>query len=401
MQLISSEKPQQQKFERYKDRKPNMCTVAISNSPVFSPSSRVSSSIFCKSSPDSLTLTHSPTASSSSPKSSFKFRLQKPPPPTSGLIRASNDDGPTSCSSTSPTFLKRKRPTRLAIPIAPLSFSADQSTPCAVAEDRWKEVEVEGEGYSVYCKRGKREVMEDRFKAQVELCGENKQAFFGVFDGHGGPKAAEFAAENLGNNIQNELEKRGEVEIKEAIKQGYLNTDSEFLKQEQRGGACCVTAIITSGNLVVSNAGDCRAVVSRGGAAEALTSDHRPSRPDEKLRIESLGGYVDSRRGVDRVLGSLAVSRGIGDRSLKQWITAEPETQNFKIIPEFEFLIMASDGLWDKVSNQEAVDIARPFCASVDKMEAISACKKLVEISASRGSVDDTSVMIIHLGRFC
>lgn len=74
----------------------------------------------------------------------------------------------------------------------------------------------------------------------------------------------------------------------EAIKQGYLNTDAEFLKQEQRGGACCVTAIITSGNLVVSNAGDCRAVVSRGGAAEALTSDHRPSRPDEKLRIESL-----------------------------------------------------------------------------------------------------------------
>ncbi|CAI9288113.1 unnamed protein product [Lactuca saligna] len=382
-----------------------MCTVAISNSPVFSPSSRVSSSIFCKSSPESLTLTHSPSASSSSPKSSFKFRLQKPLPPASGLIRASNEDGPTSSSSstsTSPTFLKRKRPTRLAIPVAPLSFSADQSTPCvATAEDRWKEVEVEGDGYSVYCKRGKREAMEDRFKALVDFNGENTQAFFGVFDGHGGSKAAEFAAENLGNNIQNEVEKSGEIEIVEAIKQGYLNTDAEFLKQEQRGGACCVTAIITSGKLVVSNAGDCRAVVSRGGAAEALTSDHRPSRPDEKLRIESLGGYVDCRRGVCRVLGSLAVSRGIGDRSLKQWITAEPETKVFKIVPEFEFLIMASDGLWDKVSNQEAVDIARPFCASMDKMEAVVACKKLVDLSVSRGSMDDTSVMIVHLGRFC
>lgn len=152
-----------------------MCTVAISNSPVFSPSSRVSSSIFCKSSPESLTLTHSPSASSSSPKSSFKFRLQKPLPPASGLIRASNEDGPTS-SSTSPTFLKRKRPTRLAIPVAPLSFSADQSTPCvATAEDRWKEVEVEGDGYSVYCKRGKREAMEDRFKALVDFSGENTQ----------------------------------------------------------------------------------------------------------------------------------------------------------------------------------------------------------------------------------
>lgn len=112
------------------------------------------------------------------------------------------------------------------------------------------------------------------------------------------------------------------------------------------------------------------------------------------------GGYVDSSRGVSRVLGTLAVSRGFGDRSLKQWITVEPETKVFEIVPEFEFLIMASDGLWDKVSNQEAVDIATPFCASMDKFDAISACKKLVELSASRGSVDDTSVMIIQLGCF-
>ncbi|KAM0051198.1 putative protein-serine/threonine phosphatase [Helianthus debilis subsp. tardiflorus] len=378
-----------------------MCTVAISNSPVFSPSSRVTSSIFCKSSPESLTLTHSPSSCSSSPSSPFKFRLQKPPPPVSGLIRTCNDHGTTttSCSSISPTLLKRKRPTRLDIPIGSLTFSGDRSTP--VVEDRWKEVVVDEDGYSIYCKRGRREKMEDRFTVNVDFNGEKKQAFFGVFDGHGGSQAADFASENLQKNIQNEVEKRGETEIVEAVKQGYLTTDSEFLKQEQRGGACCVTAIITSGNLVVSNAGDCRAVVSRGGAAEALTLDHRPSRPDEKQRIESLGGYVDCSRGVSRVLGSLAVSRGIGDRSLKQWITAEPETKMFKIMPEYEFLIMASDGLWEKVSNQEAVDLARPLCASTDKLDAISACKKLVELSVSRGSLDDTSVMIVQLGRFC
>ncbi|KAI7742261.1 hypothetical protein M8C21_024770 [Ambrosia artemisiifolia] len=351
-----------------------MCTVAILNSPVFSPES-------CSSSP------------------SFKFRLPKSP--VTGIFRASNDDV-SNCLSNSPTQLKRKRPTRLNIPIAPLSFSADQLMTVETAvEDRWKEVEVEEEEYSVYCKRGRREKMEDRFKADVDFSGKNKLAFFGVFDGHGGSKAAEYASENLQKNIRDEVEKRGEMEIAEAIKQGYLNTDSEFLKEDQRGGACCVTAIISSGNLVVSNAGDCRAVVSRGGDAEALTSDHRPSRSDEKERIESLGGYVDCSRGVSRVLGSLAVSRGIGDRSLKQWITAEPETKMLKIIPEFEFLIMASDGLWEKVTNQEAVDLARPLCASGDKSETISACKKLVELSTSRGSIDDTSVMIVQLGRFC
>lgn len=109
-----------------------------------------------------------------------------------------------------------------------------------------------------------------------------------MFDGHGGSKAAEYASQNLTKNIFNEIEKCGDDEIKEAVKHGYLKTDAEFLEQDLRGGSCCVTAMIRNGNLVVSNAGDCRAVVSRGGVAEALTSDHRPSRADEKDRIEAL-----------------------------------------------------------------------------------------------------------------
>lgn len=114
------------------------------------------------------------------------------------------------------------------------------------------------------------------------------QAFFGIFDGHGGAKAAEFAAQNLKNNILDEVVRRGDDEIEESVKHGYLNTDSDFLKEDLRGGSCCVTALIRNGKLVVSNAGDCRAVMSRGGIAKALTSDHRPSREDEKSRIEKL-----------------------------------------------------------------------------------------------------------------
>lgn len=82
--------------------------------------------------------------------------------------------------------------------------------------------------------------------------------------------------------------RRDDDEIEEAVKHGYLNTDSDFLKEDFRGGSCCVTAVVRNGNLVVSNAGDCRAVLSTGGAAEALTRDHRPSREDEKVRIENL-----------------------------------------------------------------------------------------------------------------
>lgn len=115
------------------------------------------------------------------------------------------------------------------------------------------------------------------------------QAIFGVYDGHGGPKAAEFAAKNLCNNILGEIvDGMNESKIEEAVKRGYLATDTEFLKEKDvKGGSCCVTALISNGNLVVANAGDSRAVLSVGGFAEALTSDHRPSRDDERNRIES------------------------------------------------------------------------------------------------------------------
>jgi serine/threonine protein phosphatase PrpC len=118
------------------------------------------------------------------------------------------------------------------------------------------------------------------------------QAFFGVFDGHGGANAAEFAAKNMGRYIMNQSKKISQEEIVEAVRDGYLTTDAEFLKKHSGGGTCCVTALIQEGNLVVSNAGDCRAVMSRGGVAEGLTSDHRPSREDEKERIETLVSSV-------------------------------------------------------------------------------------------------------------
>lgn len=123
----------------------------------------------------------------------------------------------------------------------------------------------------------------------------DEQAFFGIFDGHGGKKAAEFASDKMGERIVEEVMMRGGEswnEIEEAVKIAYLKTDAEFLKQDVRGGTCCVTALIRNGVLVVSNSGDCRAVLSRAGKAEALTSDHRPSREDERERIESLVSHL-------------------------------------------------------------------------------------------------------------
>ncbi|KAG9453512.1 hypothetical protein H6P81_006416 [Aristolochia fimbriata] len=376
------------------------CAVALSGSPVFSPTRET---LFCKiaSSPKTLTLSGSPPSPSStssatsslhSPSSSFRLRLQK----QVGGIKVPKRDAAPVVDSTSSTPLKRKRPARIDIPLSSLSFPQPLDTLPTEVND----VEIDTDRFSVLCKKGRRTTMEDRHCAVVDIHRDAKQAFFGVFDGHGGTKAAEFAASNIDKNVMKEVMERGDNKVEEAVKSGYLKTDSEFLKEEVHGGTCCVTALIRNGDLIVSNLGDCRAVMSRSGTAEALTVDHRPSRQDERNRIQNLGGYVDNCRGVWRIQGSLAVSRGIGDSHLKQWVIAEPDTEVLRISPDCEFLILASDGLWDKVGNQEAVNMARPLCIGSNEPATLSACRNLVDLSVKRGSTDDISVMIIRLEHF-
>ncbi|PAN50156.1 hypothetical protein PAHAL_9G502400 [Panicum hallii] len=382
------------------------CTVAIPSSPVFSPSRRPLSCKAASASPEPAVAASPGPASAAAPAGSplrpFALRalLREEPSPSSSPQPAS---GAAVASAPAGPVLKRRRPAPLVVPAAGATAAAAAAAAVAAVEaDPRNEVEEEGEEFAAYCRRGKgrrRVEMEDRHVAKVALGGDPQVAFFGVLDGHGGKNAAEFAAENMPKFMAEELKVNG-GEIEGAVKRGYLKTDEEFLKRDESGGACCVTAVLQKGGLVVSNAGDCRAVLSRAGKAEALTSDHRASREDEKERIENLGGFVVNYRGTWRVQGSLAVSRGIGDAHLKQWIVADPDTRTLLVDQQCEFLILASDGLWDKIDNQEAVDLARPLCTNNDKASRMAACRMLTETSISRGSTDDISVVIIQLQKF-
>ncbi|KAK3025081.1 hypothetical protein RJ639_044960 [Escallonia herrerae] len=176
--------------------------------------------------------------------------------------------------------------------------------------------------------------------------------FFGIYDGHGGSKAAEFVAENLHKNMFQKLENRLEnIAKQDAIREAYLKTDKEFLKLGVSSGACRVTALVEGKELFISNVGDCRAVICRGGWAKALTKDHRATEVDERTRIEKNGGYVELHRGAWRVHGVLSVSRSIGDAHLNDWVLAEPDTRILALTPDMEYLVLASDGLWEEVGN--------------------------------------------------
>ncbi|XP_022132306.1 probable protein phosphatase 2C 14 isoform X2 [Momordica charantia] len=266
--------------------------------------------------------------------------------------------GLQSNASASCCWLKRKRPPKIEIPTV-LQEIEIQPHKLELATPPTDTVSSAGNDHvGVFSVKGKKRFMEDTHKIIPCLEGHLNDAFFGVYDGHGGRKAANFVAQNLHNNILDVVGNcTRSAEKEEAIKAAFLKTDRDFLDLGLGSGVCCVTVLIQGEEVIVSNLGDCRAVLSRGGVAEAITKDHRVEHEDERKRIENKGGYVEIHKGAWRVHGILSVSRSIGDAHLKDWVLAEPDSKVLLLSEDMEFLVLATDGLWEKVGNQETVDV--------------------------------------------
>jgi len=166
-------------------------------------------------------------------------------------------------------------------------------------------------------------------------------------------------------------------------------------------------------HLITTNIGDSRAVLSRNGTAIDLSRDHKPNDPIERSRIEAAGGSViwhghSDREGTPipgtglyRVNGNLALSRAIGDRSERPAVTADPEISVEALIDEDEFVIIASDGLWDVMSSQDAVHLVRQIVSSLVSAEDREiVAKMLVEEALRRGSYDNITVVIVWLTKY-
>ncbi|XP_010534295.1 PREDICTED: probable protein phosphatase 2C 38 [Tarenaya hassleriana] len=221
--------------------------------------------------------------------------------------------------------------------------------------------------------------------------------FIGVYDGHGGPEAAWFVNQHLFDNIRKFTSETHGMSAS-VITKAFLATEEEFLslvrKQFQTMpqiasvGACCLVGIICGGLLYIANAGDSRVVLGRLETtyklvkAIQLSSEHNASIESVREELHLLHPddpqIVVLKHKVWRVKGIIQVSRSIGDAYLKKAefnrepllakfrlpepfstpiLSAEPAITVHKIQPEDQFLIFASDGLWEHLSNQEAVDI--------------------------------------------
>ncbi|XP_015069425.1 probable protein phosphatase 2C 75 [Solanum pennellii] len=301
---------------------------------------------------------------------------------------------------------------------------------------------------------GRRSSMEDAISVWPNLCSPyiNQHRpidFFAVYDGHGGPHVAGLCRErmylmlleellmtntvitgsssnNNNDNIftrlfQRQLERESVKETwKRVLKSCFEKIDEMAFdtcyecgigvpcgcppQHYGLGGSTALLTILTGKTIIVANCGDSRAVLCRGGRAIPLSIDHTPDRPEERARIEACGGHVvyDD---CARVLGILAISRAIGAKYLKKYIISEPEFTFTKREAEDEFLILASDGLWNVVSNDDACQVAReclqkekPFGrGEVFSSPSNAAAALLTRLAMGRGSQDNISVIVVDL----
>ncbi|KAH7441626.1 hypothetical protein KP509_03G046400 [Ceratopteris richardii] len=231
---------------------------------------------------------------------------------------------------------------------------------------------------------------------QVETCPTLAGTFVGVYDGHGGPEASSYVKENLFPQLLRYVVETGCMSS-DALMKAFDTTEKGFeslvaeawpsIPQLASVGSCCLVGVVLKNMLFVANLGDSRAVLgtigktARNMAHVQLTLEHNAGVEAVQKELQSLhpedSNIVICRQGIWRVKGIIQISRSIGDFYLKKQhfnreplfprfrlpslprpvLSAEPTVLIHELQPHDKFVIFASDGLWEHLSNQEAVEI--------------------------------------------
>ncbi|KAI8340016.1 phosphatase 2C-domain-containing protein [Chlamydoabsidia padenii] len=263
--------------------------------------------------------------------------------------------------------------------------------------------------YGLSSMQGWRFTMEDAHAAVLKL-DDTDASFFGVYDGHGGSTVAEYTGNVLHNKVRSSpfFDKK---EYRLALKDAFLTIDQD-LKEDPNfaydpSGCTAVTALLTPDKtLFVANAGDSRSILSINGQSKALSYDHKPMDRLESQRIVAAGGFVE----FGRVNGNLALSRAIGDFEFKQnehlpaeeqVVTCNPDIIEHQLTEDDEFIVLACDGIWDCMTNQEVIDYIRARIGKKEALETI--CETIMDhclASDSEGTgigCDNMSIIIVGI----
>jgi len=292
-------------------------------------------------------------------------------------------------------------------------------------------------GASTLANCGKSGDNQDTYISSTSLDGTRN--LLAVFDGHGhhGRIVSELTRTQVAKCLfaHEELHTNPAV----ALETAYLETQHQLERQlgfeSAQSGTTAVAVYRHRDKLIIANVGDSRAVLGcsdsgprtegrtrlLSGALRAvdLSSDQKPSREDERRRILAEGGAVHQsticvrpspgaqprllRVGPDRVWDrsgtcGLCVTRSLGDCGMRPFVVAQPEIIERRLGPGDRTLVLGSDGVWDRMTSQEAVEIA------VRHKEATAAAREITGVARQRWMAetqgqlsDDITAVVCHL----
>ena len=256
--------------------------------------------------------------------------------------------------------------------------------------------------------KGLRDQNED--KHDIIINSDNKNInnkninYFAVYDGHGGKDISKYIQENLSQYF---LNKKVIYPLSKKYVQNvfdHLQKNLRKINQAYYSGSTslCIINYKYNGDdyINVINLGDSRCILCRDNFAMPLTKDHKPQWPEEKNRITQLGGNITF-DGYDWRIKDLSVSRAFGDLDAAPFVTHRPDLFRYKLDKNDKFIVMACDGLWDVLPNQEVANFILSNCYDNTLKKRINLnvniAKKVAEYALKKGSTDNITIIVIFI----
>lgn len=257
--------------------------------------------------------------------------------------------------------------------------------------------------------KGLRDQNEDKHDIIVNGNSQNPNIknvnLFAVYDGHGGKEVSKFLKDNLSKYL---LNKTCEYPLKKQHVYAVYDNIQKALSKTSYASYSGSTAIVVvmfkcsgSSYLNVLNTGDCRTVLCRDNFALPLSKDHKPNWPEEHYRITQKGGKIVF-DGYDYRIKDLSVSRAFGDLDATPYVTHRPDIFRYKLDKNDKFIVIACDGLWDVLNNNDVVNFILMNCYDQTLKTRINnkqmnIARKLGEYALKKGSTDNISIIIVFL----
>mmetsp|Transcript_88586 Transcript_88586/g.143501 ORF Transcript_88586/g.143501 Transcript_88586/m.143501 type:complete len:578 (+) Transcript_88586:114-1847(+) len=249
-------------------------------------------------------------------------------------------------------------------------------------------------GFGYHVTRGRRPTNEDRISVTPCMKGNSSLNFYGVYDGHQGAKASSVCSKEIPRLVLAALEAKGgsvsELDALDVFGGAFKEADALLTDMDDGSTAC--TVLVCKQTLFVASTGDSQAVLCRLGNPVPLNAVHKVTDARERQRIEAKGGEIQLVDGVERIDGILNMSRAMGNHKFRdRGVIADPSVHSRVLAKGDDFLILATDGLWNFVNPQRACQV---MSTSTSASEAATT---LVNLALHHGSSDNVAVIVVDL----